>query len=466
MPSFEGVSPPSSGCSPNKSEPNIITINVGGQPFQTTSQTLSLAGSKSLLSSLSNDESVPFIDRDPEIFSILLSLLRTGYLPSKAKAFDIDDLISEANFYGIQSILVSSLSNPSQFDAFNLEKSILLPLNGRDFPSAIATTPHGSIHVAHGSKITSFEWSLRRKSTILTQFSAIDSLLAISPSLAAVGATDFSGVQILDLENGFIKHKLNWENSTKSTSNVQAIGAAAGLMFTSFESGRRNSNAIMVFDIGGSCFEPVAEIGRSEIYGAEIDSAIPATKLEWVESLNLLMASGSHAGPSGLLGNIRLWDIRSSNPVWELREKMDCFSDVTVSDNLHAIFKVGVNSGEVFMADLRKLSAESAWVCLGQGRKIINGKKEGAGCKIQSHGNQVFCSRGGDVELWSEVMMNSFKVSRENGLEERVFRRNLMGRVRDIGGNKITHMSFGGSKMVLTRKDQQSVEVWQSSTRA
>ncbi|KAJ6770410.1 PROTEIN TIC 20-II CHLOROPLASTIC [Salix purpurea] len=41
------------------------------------------------------------------------------------------------------------------------------------------------------SKNTSFDSSLQNKSTTLTQFSAIDSMLAISPILVAVGATDF-----------------------------------------------------------------------------------------------------------------------------------------------------------------------------------------------------------------------------------------------------------------------------------
>ncbi|KAK6935405.1 Potassium channel tetramerization-type BTB domain [Dillenia turbinata] len=453
------------GSNEKHSDSNVITIDVGGQNFQTTKQTLSLAGPKSVLSNLSVSQfggGVPFIDRDPELFSILLSLLRTGNLPSKAKAFDVQDLIFEAQFYGIESLLVDSISNPSQFDAFNLEKSLFLPLNGRDSPSTITTTPYGSVHVAHGSKITSFDWSLRRKSTILTQFTAIDSLLALSPSLAAAGATDFSGLQILDLEKGFVRETLNWENITKSSSTVQAIGSSPEYLFTSFESGRRNSNSIMVYDLQGS-FRPVLEIDHNEIYGAELDTAIPATKLKWVSSFNFLMASGSHGGPSGVVGSIKFWDVRSGNAVCELKEKTDCFSDVTVSDNLSAIFKVGVNSGEVFYADLRKLGGVNQWACLGDERKVGIAKKEGAGCKIESHGNQVFCSKKGDLELWSEVLMGS--KSSEDGFEERIFRKNLMGRAKDAGGCKITDLSFGGNKMFVTRKDQQFVEVWQSSTR-
>ncbi|KAJ7952285.1 BTB/POZ domain-containing protein [Quillaja saponaria] len=456
------------GFQQQKPDWNIIAIDVGGQLFQTTKQTLNLAGPKSLFSKISESAAsstqfgTPFIDRDPESFSIILSLLRTGNLPSKAQAFELQDLISESQYYGIESLLVNSLSNPSQFEAFNLEKSMILPLNGRDSPSAIATTRYGSLHVAHGSKITSFDWSLRRKSTILTQFTEVDSLLAISPSVAAAGATDFSGLQILDLEKGFVKETLNWENVTRSSSTVQAVGSSPEFLFASFESGRRNSNSIMVYDLHS--LSPVTEIGHNEIYGAELDSAIPATKLKWVSGYNLLMASGCHSSPSGVQGNIKLWDIRSGNVAWELKEKIDCFSDVTVSDNFSAIFKVGVNSGEVFFSDLRNLGAENPWVCLGDRRKVVSGKKEGVGCKIESHGNQVFCSKEGDVELWSEVVISSEKKS-EDGLKDRVFRKNLMGRAKDMGGSRITTLAFGGNKMFLSRKDHQYIEVWHSYAR-
>nr|XP_016495780.1 PREDICTED: BTB/POZ domain-containing protein At5g41330-like isoform X2 [Nicotiana tabacum] len=461
MPPFAGSNPLSYGFSRNSidSASNIITIDVGGQLFQTTKQTLKQSGSKSLLSEITNfnDGVLPFIDRDPEIFSILLSLLRTGNLPSKAKTFDIQDLIFESQFYGVEHLLLNSQSNPSQFEPFDLEKSVILPLSGRDSPTAISTTQLGSVQVAHGCKITSFDWSLKRKSTILTQFAGIDSMLSLSPSIVAAGATDFSGLQIIDVSKGFVKETLNWENVTKSGSTVQAIGSSKDFLFTSFESSRRNSNCIMIYDLNDS-FRPVAEIGHYEIFGAELDSAIPATKLSWISSHNLLMAAGSHSGPSGVRGNIRFWDIRSGNVVWEIKENVDCFSDCTVSDDLSAILKVGVHSGEVFISDLRNIGGENSWTCLGDQRKVTNGKKEGFGCKIESHGNQVFCSKGGNLELWSEVLIG-------NSIKDRVFRKNSMGRAKDICGNKITHFSFGGNKMFVTRKDQQFVEVWQSSVR-
>lgn len=461
MPPFQGSRTRLNGVD-HDSNSNVVTIDVGGQLFQTTKQTLSSVGSKSFFSKIisSSDGVIPFIDRDPELFSLFLSLLRTGNLPSKAKSFDMQDLIFESRFYGIENLLINSQSNPSQFDAFNLEKSLVLPLSGRDSPSAISTTPYGSLHVAHGSKITSFDWSLQRKSTILTQFMAVDSLLALSPAVAAAGATDFLGLQILDLDKGTVKETLNWENVTRSGSTVQAIGASNEHLFTSFESSRRNSNCIMVYDLNDD-LRPVNTIGHYEIFGADLDSAIPATKLQWISSLNLLMASGSHSGPSGVSGSIKFWDIRSGNVAWELKEKVDCFADVTASDVLSSMFKVGVSTGEVFLADLRKMGGENSWFCLGDGRKVVNGKKEGAGCRVESHGSQVFCSKGGNLELWSEVFIDSRK-TRDDGLPDRVFRKNLMGRVRDMGGNRINNLCFGGNKMFVTRKDQQCVEVWNS----
>ncbi|KAG2307864.1 hypothetical protein Bca4012_083160 [Brassica carinata] len=441
---------------------NVVSINVGGRIFQTTKQTLTLAGTDSLLSKLAT-ESTRFVDRDPGLFSVLLYILRTGNLPARSSSFDVRDLIEESRYYGIEPFLIDSLSNPSQFESFDLRKSRILQLNGRDSPSTIAPTSNGGgLHVAHGSKITSFDWSLRRKSTVLTNFSAVDSLLEISQGVLAAGATDFPGLQIIDLQNGgSVRTTLNWENVASST--VQAVGSSSEFLFTSFESSRRNSNSIMVYDL--STLSPLLELDRCEVYGAGGDSAIPSTKLRWIQSCNLLMVSGSHASPSGVSGHVRFWDVRSRNMVCEIKERQDCFADVTVSENLSAVFKVGVCSGEVFYTDLRSLGGgkDHQWVCLGEEKKRSLNERKGVGCKIESYGNHVFCSKGSGIELWSEVITGLVGNARRDVLEERVFRKNSFA--ADSGENKITGLGFGGSRMFVTRKDQQSIEVWQSPSR-
>lgn len=69
----------------------------------------------------------------------------------------------------------------------------------------------------------------------------------------------------------------------------------------------------------------------------------------------------------------------------------------------------------------------------------------------------------GEIELWSEVITGLVGNARRDVLEERVFRKNSF--VAGSGENKVTGLVFGGSRMFVTRKDQQAVEVWQSSSR-
>ncbi|KAI9081165.1 hypothetical protein K1719_036924 [Acacia pycnantha] len=152
----------SSECPLSKSDSNIATINVGGQFFQTTKQACYFAGSKSFAKIAESQPSDPFIDRDPELFAVLLSLLRTGNLPSKAKAYDLQDRF-RVPILRHRAHTRNSLSGPSH------------PSPSTSVPSAIATSVFGSVHVANGSKITSFDWSLRRKSTYLKE------LLVCSP---------------------------------------------------------------------------------------------------------------------------------------------------------------------------------------------------------------------------------------------------------------------------------------------
>ncbi|KAK4741215.1 hypothetical protein SAY87_024803 [Trapa incisa] len=90
------VHAPDGSTHSNLQSTNLVAVDVGGRIFQTTRQTLSLAGPKVILSEMasvppapSREPSARFIDRDPELFSVVLSLLRTGGLPSKAKAFDL-----------------------------------------------------------------------------------------------------------------------------------------------------------------------------------------------------------------------------------------------------------------------------------------------------------------------------------------------------------------------------------------
>ncbi|KAG8092909.1 hypothetical protein GUJ93_ZPchr0012g19077 [Zizania palustris] len=469
---------------------SVVTLNVGGELFQTTAATLSRAGAASPLASLGpTPASAPhFLDRDPRLFALLLSFLRRGSLASPAPPSAA--LLSEARHFGVDAALLASVSPASAFSPLALRPSVLLPLAGRVAPSAVAVSPSphsAALFAAHGGVITRFDAALASRSSVLTPLPTVDSLVAVSPALALAGARDFPGVhlfRILDDGPTTAREVLSWPGSPSATVLSMAATAASEAsspwLFTSFESARRNSSAVVAFDLNS--LSPVAEIGRKEVYGADVEAAIPATRLDWLDGHNLLLAAGSHSGPAGVVGDIRLWDIRASTmmPVWEFREKVDCFADIAASDTLSSLFKVGAASGEVFMADLRMLRGGSIgiepWLCIGDGQRAAAaasaGRKDGNGCMIGCYLNWVFVARGGEVEVWTQV-----ELAQEAG-GKKLMRRNWLGSGPSMatasgGGEegvkektKIVSWAFGGSRMVLARDDKQSIEVWDSATAA
>ncbi|MQM15822.1 hypothetical protein Taro_048774 [Colocasia esculenta] len=119
-----------STAAPTQSLHDRVKLNVGGVIFDTTIYTLNYGGPDSLLTVLSDAPSHQqpiFIDRDPKVFSILLSLLRTVSLPSTARCFPMWELAEEALYYGVEPLLQATAALP--------------PLQGFDAASIAAVHP-------------------------------------------------------------------------------------------------------------------------------------------------------------------------------------------------------------------------------------------------------------------------------------------------------------------------------------
>ncbi|KAL8526709.1 hypothetical protein ACS0TY_015783 [Phlomoides rotata] len=444
-----------------------VKINVGGKLFETTVSTLRSGGPDSLLSALSNrpvHDSV-FIDRDPGIFSILLSLLRSNRLPSTAKRFSNQELIDEALYFGIESQLKSALA-PSRLSGIDTSLfTTVKPSSDGVVSDFDAIETDGSLWVAHGGQITVYDWNLSHAATVRTHMDYINTVKRIRPEIAAVGSLQGSGLHFYNMTNGRRVQSVDWVDPTDVRiykARVHAIADSPDSVFASYDC-QHGENCVLMID--KSTMGISSEIGRMP--GSSSKYMVP-TKLSYVPDLGVLVGSSVTSGAFGYSGYIRFWDPRSGNVVWETNEPGsgrssrfgDTFADVDVDLDGLSLFKICSKSGDLAMADLRKLS-DDPWLYLKERNPSMRnvGGNVGGSFSLHCYREQVFVGREGELEVWSRVE------ERENEriVSEDMFRRNYVYKVEDSERGVIRKIEGGGDRLFVTREDVEGIEVWQST---
>eukprot|EP01089_Gocevia_fonbrunei_P001898 TRINITY_DN1182_c0_g1_i1.p1 TRINITY_DN1182_c0_g1~~TRINITY_DN1182_c0_g1_i1.p1 ORF type:complete len:146 (-),score=29.53 TRINITY_DN1182_c0_g1_i1:64-501(-) len=85
----------------------VVRLNVGGTIFLTSMDTLTADKNNNLLKILEKPvyvEGAIFIDRDPTNFRHILNFLRSGVLNIKPDLILSNELLVEADYYGIQGL--------------------------------------------------------------------------------------------------------------------------------------------------------------------------------------------------------------------------------------------------------------------------------------------------------------------------------------------------------------------------
>jgi hypothetical protein len=441
-----------------------IKINVGGKHFETTISTLRSGGPDSLLAALSHhrsEDSDPlFIDRDPDIFSVLLSLLRSNRLPSTATRFSNQELADEASYYGIDSQLKAAM--------------LPIPLNGID-ASLVATvkpasdgvastfTAHadGSVWVAHGGQVSAYDWNLTHSSTVRTHLENITSICHVRQEIAAVGSENASGIHFYNFADSRRVDSTEWSDPSDPRiykARVTSLTASPDSIFASFDCYHREN---CVLQIDKSTLKTVSEIGRQL---GNSSKTISPGKLTYVPELGLIVGSAITSGAFGFSGYVRLWDPRSGKVVWEANEPGtgrssrfgDPFAEVDADVEELNLFKLCSKSGDLAVADMRKLS-EDPWVYLEDQNPSM--KNSGGGSFVMHcYRKQVFVGREGGLEVWSRV---------EDGDREsrnRVYRRNYADKLEDSERGVIKRIQGGGDRLFVSREDVEGIEVWQTSS--
>ncbi|KAA8516315.1 hypothetical protein F0562_016608 [Nyssa sinensis] len=458
----DGISHVALGSQPN----DRIKLNVGSKLFETTVSTLQSAGPDSLLAALSNrprlDSNPVFIDRDPEIFSILLSVLRTNRLPSTARRFTKQELAEEASYYGIESQLKSAML-PTPLSGIDASRvATINPASDGLVSAFTAGDGDGSVWIAHGGQITGYDWNLTHAGTIRTHLEDITSIRRVWPEVAAVGSDIAAGLHFYDFSNGSRVGSAHWTDKSDPRiykARVAAIADSPSQVFASFDCPHRE-NCILVID--KSTLKIESEFARQP--GSSAKNMV-AEKLTYLPDSGLLVGSAVASGAFGYSGYIRLWDARSGEVVWETNEPGsgrssrfgDSFADVDVDTDESTLFKICSKSGDVAVADLRNLG-DDPWVYLKEKNPSMRSTGGGGESVIHCYRKQVFVGREGELEVWSKVEEKETNIERESRLSEGSYRRNYVDKMEDSERGIIKKIEGGGDRLFVCRENVEGIE--------
>ncbi|KDP24478.1 hypothetical protein JCGZ_25042 [Jatropha curcas] len=446
-----------------------IKLNVGGKLFETTISTLQSGGPDSLLAALSTRPSPDpvFIDRDPEIFSVLLSLLRSDRLPSSAQRFSKQELADEATYYGIESQLRLAMSPPPLSGIDASQVATIHPASDGLPSTFTAAAGDGSVWIAHGGQISSYDWNLSHAGTIRTHLDDITSIRRVLPEVAAIGSDSDAGLHFYDFCGARHLGSIHWTDPSDPRiykARVTSITDSPDQVFASFEC-QHKENCILIVD--KSTLQIVREITRQS--GSSAKHMVPG-KLTWLPDTGLLVGTAVTSGAFGYTGYIRLWDPRADAVVWETNEPGsgrssrfgDSFADVDVDIENSTLFKICSKSGDLAMADLRNLG-DDPWVYM----KDKNPSMRFTGGLIDSvihcYKGQVFVGREGSLEVWSKVVEKENGIKSENLIGEELYRRNFVNKMEDSERGIIKKIEGGGNRLFVSREDVEGIEVWESS---
>eukprot|EP00045_Choanoeca_perplexa_P015642 m.199901 g.199901 ORF g.199901 m.199901 type:complete len:662 (-) comp17046_c0_seq4:1850-3835(-) len=187
--------------------PAIITLNVGGTLFQTTPTTLLWPGPDTFLAVLLSGRlpstrdatGAYFIDRDPALFRMLLSYLRTRR--AAVPDHEVRAVRFEAEYFGLTELARRlSIAAPSQSCGGLLYDSTMGPFDNADGPVVAMASANTTLAVAHQHVVTCWTyseatgWILEQRSACLaTPITAVAISARASPAgtvMIAVASTD------------------------------------------------------------------------------------------------------------------------------------------------------------------------------------------------------------------------------------------------------------------------------------
>ncbi|GFS34825.1 BTB/POZ domain with WD40/YVTN repeat-like protein [Actinidia rufa] len=398
-----------------------VRFNVGGKIIETTTtSTLAVAGRNSFFGAmfdeywnLQTENSLEFfIDRNPNCFSILLDLLRTGelcipsHIPEKL-------LYREAQFYGLLDHVRAAKWGP--FDGNRLRFSRAVTGQAPGDGTAIRAGPDGGCCVAHGSIVHVYDWMLQELPPINLDYQRVNDI-------------------------GWIDARRPWWLLPASGWAAEVAGhPCLGSPLENCGIGRSNEYGVGVWD---------------QITGQQIDfyyepigwSLGDADRLQWLDNTNCLLVATLFPRKDNCY--ISLLDFREKNMVWSWSDigapttDERRVRDAIAMEESSSICVVNEYEDLGFM-DLRSSSASVRWCSRS---RLMKGKMPDEPCypKLALHEGQLFSSMNDSISVFSGpdwVLTSSLR--------------------RSYGGS-ICDFSIGGERLFALHSEENVFDIWEA----
>ncbi|KAI4353254.1 hypothetical protein L6164_002219 [Bauhinia variegata] len=330
-----------------------------------------------------------------------------------------------------------------------------------------AAADDGSVWIAHGGQISSYDWNLIHAVTIRTHLDDINSVSRVWPEIAAVGSESDAGLHFYDFSGSRHVGSVHWIDSSDPRifkARVNAITGSTNSVFASFYCPHREN---CILEVDKSTLQIVTQLGRQS--GNQAKNMVPG-KLTWIPETGVVVGSAITSGAFGYSGYIRIWDPRSGEVVWETNEPGagrssrfgDSFSDVDVEVEGLTLFKLCSKSGDLAMADMRQLG-DDPWIYLQEKNPSLASTGGGGNSVIHCYRGQVFVGREGNLEVWSRREDVKNEVDWQNGESVDLCRRNFVDKKEDSERGIVKKIEGGGDRLFVSREDVEGIEVWESS---
>ncbi|GFS31473.1 BTB/POZ domain with WD40/YVTN repeat-like protein [Actinidia rufa] len=272
-----------------------VRFNVGGKIFETTATTLAVAGRNSFFGAMfdenwnfqTENSHEFFIDRNPNCFSILIDLLRTGelFIPSNIPE---KLLYREAQFYGLLDHVRAAKWGPFDGNQVRFSQAVMGQAPGDG--TAIRAGPDGGCCVAHGSIVHVYDWMLQELPPINLDYQRVNDIGWIDAETVVAATSERlgrgrGGAALFGAATGELTHRfqVTHEDQVKSYT-AGALSFSTDYKIFSSCKGRSNEYGIGVWD---------------QITGQQIDfyyepigwSLGDADRLQWLDNTNCLLVA-------------------------------------------------------------------------------------------------------------------------------------------------------------------------------